>query len=67
MEVRRAPSEVEGGSPSELMVCAPSEEMRGVFHDPGEVTVGGGRRCLDSTLQDMCNLEVGVDDRGPKR
>ena len=42
VEVRQAPSEVEGGSPSEVMVCTPSEEMRGVSQDPGEGTLEGG-------------------------
>ena len=34
--VRRAPSEVEGDSPSEVVVCAPLEEMRVVFLCPEE-------------------------------
>ena len=41
VEVMRAPSEVGGGSPSEVMVCAPSEEMRGIFQDLGEGEVEG--------------------------
>ena len=41
VEVSQAPSEVEGGSPSEVMVYAPSEEMRGVCQDPGEGAVEG--------------------------
>ena len=41
MEVRHAPSEVEVGSPSEVMVCAPKEEMRGVCQDPGGGAVEG--------------------------
>ena len=41
VEVSQAPSEVEGGSPLEVMVCAPSEEMRGVFQDQGEGAVEG--------------------------
>ena len=40
-EVRQAPSEVEGGSPSEVMVCAPLENMRGVCQDPGDGAVEG--------------------------
>ena len=28
-----------GGSPTEVTVCAPSEEMRGVLQDPGEFAV----------------------------
>ena len=39
VEVRRAPSEVEGGSPSEVMVCATSEDMSGVFQHQGEDAV----------------------------
>ena len=39
VEVRQAPSEVEGGSPSKVMVCAPSEEIMGVFQYPGEGAV----------------------------
>ena len=39
MGVRRAPLEVEGGSPSEVVVCTTSEEMRGVCQYPEEGTV----------------------------
>ena len=37
-DVLWAPSEVggEGGPPLELMACAPSEEIGGVLHGPGE-------------------------------
>ena len=41
VEVRQAHSEVEGGSPSEVMVCTPSEEMRGVCQDPRDGAVEG--------------------------
>ena len=36
-----APSEVGGGPPSEMMVWAPSEEMRGFFYGPGEFAEEG--------------------------
>ena len=39
--VLQAPSEVEGGSPSEVMACVPSEEMRGVFQGPVDFAVEG--------------------------
>ena len=55
MEFRWAPSEVEGGSISEVMGCSPLEEMRGAYQYVGEGVVGGSR-CLDSTSQDKCNL-----------
>ena len=36
-DVLKAPSEVGGGGPpSEVMVCEPLEDMRGVSHGPGE-------------------------------
>ena len=41
VEASQAPSEVEGGSPSEVMVCATSEEMRGVCQYPGDGAVEG--------------------------
>ena len=53
-------------APSEVMVCAPSEEMRGVSMIRGRVW-WRGRRCLDGISQYLCDLEVGVEDRGPKR
>ena len=34
--VLKAPSEVWGGSPSEVMACSPSDWMKGVFHVSGE-------------------------------
>ena len=40
-DVFKAPSEVGEGPPSEVMVCAPSEEMRGVLHGPGEFSEKG--------------------------
>ena len=36
MGLRQEPLEVEGGLPSEMVVCAPSEEMRGVCKCPEE-------------------------------
>ena len=36
-----APSEAEGGSPLEVVVCSPSEEMRGVRQYLEEGVVGG--------------------------
>ena len=41
MEVRRATSEVEGGSSPEVMMCEPSEEMGGVCQYQGEGAVEG--------------------------
>ena len=41
MELRWAPLEVYGGSPSEVMVCEPSEEMRLVYQYSGEGVVVG--------------------------
>ena len=66
MELRLEPSEVEGGSTSEVTGCAPSEEIRGAYQYSGKVW-WWGRWCLDSTSKDTCNLQVGLDYRGPKR
>ena len=41
MEVRQAPLEVEEVSYSEVVLCAPSEEIRGVFQYPGEGAMEG--------------------------
>ena len=41
MELRLAPSEVEGGSPVEVMGCAPSEEIREDSQYLGESVVVG--------------------------
>ena len=41
MELRWVPSEVEGGSPSEVMGFAPLEEMRGDYQYVGKGVVKG--------------------------
>ena len=39
----------------------------GSFPQPWGGCGVGGRQCLDGTSQDLCNLEIGVEDRGTKR